>query len=181
MKSIRITKTTLLTLLVAVFFASSAYAWGLGGKCERKCLPDVKQAKCPGANFCMNIGPERNINLTDEQKEQLDDLRQKFIDETAETLISLNAAEKNLSIVLSTSAPDKKAIKSLIKEIADLRATLMEKGINHDLELRKIVPELGSTNMLGNGCCLNNNYAFNEFAGKCNMRRPACAAGRCWR
>ena len=182
MKSIRISKTTILTLLVAAVFASSAYAWGLGDKCDRKCSPDGKQTQGAGMCYRMNIGPGMRINLTDEQKAQLADLQQKFIDETAEPRISLNAAVKNLNILLSTSEPDKKAIKSLIKEIADLKATLMEKRINHELELRKIVPAMGRTNMIGRRCCFNNDYAFNEYDGMCsNMRRLACAPGRCWR
>ena len=130
----------------------------------------------------MNIGPGMNATLTDEQKTQLSDLRQKFMDETAETRISLNAAVKNLKILLSTSEPDKKAIKSLIKEIADLKATLMEKRINLELESRKIIPGSGCANMIGRSGCFNNNYALNEYDGRCcDMRRPACAPGRCWR
>ncbi len=137
MQSIRIKKTTLLALVVSVALVSSAYAWGPEGKCPGKGNVEGQQVQCPGKCF-----KNDRTALTDEQKEQLDALRQKLIDETAETRIALIAAKKNLNIILETSDPGKKEIKALIKEITELKATLMEKQINHQLEARKIAPEL---------------------------------------
>lgn len=134
MKQFRSQTVAIAALLITLLCASSVYAWGPGGKCPR------------GGGGTDT--PRCGTDLNDEQRDQLTALRQKFIDETAATRIALNTAQKNLDILLATSQPDKKAIKALIDEIMDLKAAMMEKRINHQLEVKKISPNLGQGRML---------------------------------
>ena len=104
----------------------------------------------------MSMGPAGNhiqacMNLTAAQKQQLAALRQKFIDDTAQLRINLNDKSKDLDILLTTSSPDMKAVKKLIREISDLKASLMEKVVDHQLEVRKIAPELGRGGLFHGG------------------------------
>lgn len=137
MKILSINKTALVTLLFTLVCVSSVYAWDLEGR------PRCKRA--------MDEGSEGIVGLTSEQKDQLATLFQKFIDDTAETRIELNTARANLEIILATSEPDKKAIKTLIQKITDLEAKLMEKEINHQLEVKKVAPGLTHGKMFR--CC----------------------------
>jgi Spy/CpxP family protein refolding chaperone len=149
MKLFNKNKTTLAALLFLLVCTTSVYAWGDRGQCNGcPCSPDYAcgiSGRCPGGGFPDRL--EGRDDLTSEQKEQLIALRQKVMDDTAETRIALNTASKNLEILMGTSEPDKKAIQSLLKEISTLSATLLEKQINHQLEVRKIAPGLGQGKM----------------------------------
>ncbi len=136
MKSLNTNKTMLLTLLLTIAFTVSAYAGSGSGKCpfSDKDAGD-RPAKCKG--------------LTEDQRGQLVELRQQFIDDTADLRISLNTAHKNLAILMETSEPDKKAIKDTIKEIMELKTKLMEKQIDHQLAINKIIPATADCNMFG--------------------------------
>lgn len=162
MKPIQANKTTLLTLLMMLALVSSAYAWGPGSECPGKKNSDGKKGGCHGK--CLKGDMQK---LTDEQKEQLRTLRQEFVDETAEDRIALNTAIKNLKIIMETSDPSKKEIKSLISEITELQARLMEKRIYHKLEARKIAPEQNRHKRLRACWCDNNG----PFGGMWNMNQ----------
>jgi len=124
-------------LFLILFCSASVYAWEPGGRHHWNRTSDDR--------------PEGCFNLTDEQRKELAALRQQFIDDTAEIRIALNTATKNLDILLQTSEPDEKAIKALIKEITDLRATLMEKRIFHQLEVKQIAPGLARGKIFRSG------------------------------
>lgn len=150
MKLYRINKTALTALLLIIIASSSAYAWGTGGSpCDGCPCPQAfvrgGGGGCPWDEF--NDRWDEQDGLTSEQKEQLIALRRKFVDDTAPPRIALNTAYKNLAVLMGTSDPDRKAIQSLLKEISELNSTLMEKQVNHQLEVRKIAPDLEPGNM----------------------------------
>jgi len=116
-------KTTL--VIAAIIFAfvasTSAFAWGPGqGKHHGKGL----NRECP------RDGSEWNAKLTDDQKKQLKELRQKFVDETADLRIGLHSKSEKMRILLETSDPNGEELKSLAKEAADLKGQLMAKRID---------------------------------------------------
>jgi Spy/CpxP family protein refolding chaperone len=141
MKPNRINKSVVAALLLVIAASSSAYAWGMGGgcPCPQAFAPGIGN-DCPCDDFSSRC--QAKDNLTSEQKDQLAALNQKFFDDTAESRIALNTAYKNLAVLMRTSSPDRKAIQSVLKEISELSASLMEKQVDHQLELRKIAPDL---------------------------------------
>ena len=80
--------------------------------------------------------------LTDEQRSQLAELRQKHFDETAQVRTELRAKQAELHILMNTSDPDLQKAKALQKEISDLRAKMGQERINLYGEARKISPDL---------------------------------------
>jgi len=126
--------TLIIAAIIFAFVAStSAFAWGPG------------QGKHQGRGFdreCPRGGSEWNAKLTDDQKKQLKELRQKFVDETADLRIDLHSKSEKMRILLETSGPDREELKSLAKEMSDLKGQLMAKQIDLRLEAKKIAPEL---------------------------------------
>lgn len=161
MKLMNINKTALFTLLLTLVFVSSVCAWGREGK--YRCNRDTGDRT------------ERLAELNSEQKDQLAALRQQFVDDTAETRIALNTARANLEIIMNTSKPDEKAIKKLIQEITNLEAVLLEKKVNHQIEIRKVAPELAPEKMAP--CCRQKGGR----AGMLDDHKPFFAPGCCWR
>ncbi len=80
-------------------------------------------------------------NVTDEQREQLDKLYQKFFDQTAQLRSQLWAKQSELNVQLNTSKPDPEKAKALQKEISDLQAKMAQEQITLALEARKISPD----------------------------------------
>ena len=81
-------------------------------------------------------------DLTDAQKTQLQDLHQKFIDDTAETRTTMNSKHAEMRILMQTSSPDKETLSGLISEIGDLKKIMMEKRMNFALEAKEIAPDV---------------------------------------
>ena len=93
---------------------------------------------------CRDYAPQQgNVygNLTDEQRSGLDKLYQKFYDETVQLRNEIGSKSIELNNLLRSSDPDTQKIRSLNKEISDLRARLGEKRLDFDLEARKIMPQ----------------------------------------
>jgi Spy/CpxP family protein refolding chaperone len=82
-----------------------------------------------------------NENLTDEQRTQLDELHQKFFDETAALRSQMAAKRSELNILMNTSNPDFEKAKALQKEITDLRGKVGQERIKLFAEERKINPD----------------------------------------
>ena len=123
-------------IFAAIIFAfvatGSAFAWG------------------PGQGKCRNEGPnqegykgsyEWGAKLTDEQKQQMKELHDKFVDETADLRININAKSEKIRILMETSNPDAGELKSLVKDIADLKGQLMAKRVDFYLDAKKIAPD----------------------------------------
>jgi Spy/CpxP family protein refolding chaperone len=81
--------------------------------------------------------------LTEEQRTQLEELNNRFLEETAEFRKSLSDKSRELYTTLTSEEPDEKKAKALQKETSDLQAKLAEKQLNLRLEMAKIIPESG--------------------------------------
>lgn len=82
-----------------------------------------------------------NRGLTEEQRTKLTELDKKFYDETAEIRDNLWKKSNELNTLLDNKDPDIVKEKTLQKEISDLSPELDSKGLEYQVEARKIVPE----------------------------------------
>lgn len=98
--------------------------------------------------------------LTDEQRNKLNTLRQKFTDETATARASIVSKREEIRILMETSSPDKAKLKALSNDLTELEKQVAVKEIDMSLEAKKIAPELnmpmgflgaGKHGMMGNG------------------------------
>jgi Spy/CpxP family protein refolding chaperone len=79
--------------------------------------------------------------LTDEQREQINKLQQKFYDDTAQLRSQIAAKHSELNILMNTSNPDVQKAKALQKEVSDLKAKMAQETLNFQFEVRKINPD----------------------------------------
>jgi zinc resistance-associated protein len=82
-----------------------------------------------------------NDTLTLEQRTKFHNLRQNFYDDTATLRNELWTKARLLDALLNTSDPDPEKTRSALREVSDLEAKLAEKGLDFELEARKIAPE----------------------------------------
>ena len=127
-------KTLIVTaaLLSVIFITSNAFSWGRGGYGRG----------CNGGGYGYNSGSAVLPELTQEQKTQLADLRQKFIDETYETRSAMQNKRHNLRMLLETSSPDKAKLTQLSNEMIDLKKEMQTKRIEFILAAKEIAPGL---------------------------------------
>ncbi len=102
------------------------------------------QGKGYGKGMCQGFDNAQGplADLTDEQKTQLQELHQKFIDDTAETRTTMGAKHAEMRILMETSSPDKSKLSELITEIGDLKKIMMENQMNFALEAKEIAPDI---------------------------------------
>jgi zinc resistance-associated protein len=86
------------------------------------------------------------MNLTPEQAGQMFDLKQKFMNDTAELRKSMFVKRVELAQLWRTENPDSKAIQAKQKELNALREQMQAKMVDFRLQARKICP-LGSKGM----------------------------------
>lgn len=79
--------------------------------------------------------------LTDEQREQIKKLHQKFYDDTAQLRSQIVAKHSELNILMNTSNPDVQKARSLQKDLSDLKGKMAQERINLQFEMRKINPD----------------------------------------
>ena len=82
-------------------------------------------------------------NLSESQNAELDKLEQKFFNDTAKLRDENWAKSEELSTLLNSAEPDVKKVRTLQKEITDLRAKIDRQRIDFELEARKITPNSG--------------------------------------
>jgi len=142
------TMITLTALLIVGFMAASAFAWGHGNGKRR--------------GGCNGQGQAMYNNLTQEQKTQLQTLRQQFVDETYETRSAMMTTHQQLRMLMETSAPEKAKVQALSDEVMALKKAMADKRIDFAMKAKKIAPELdlmafgrqgGSMGRGGNGGC----------------------------
>ena len=123
-------------LVVSLVGATSAFAYrGMGGRMGG------------GA-----MGKGWHMNLTPEQAGQVFDLKQKFMNDTAELRKNLMVKGAELAQLWKAEIPDDKAILAKVKELSALRAQMMEKAVAQRLAVSKIVPQAkGPCPMMGGG------------------------------
>lgn len=123
------------TLVLALAGATVAFAWdGWGG--------GLGCGLGPGRG--MGLGPRHLAlgNLTPEQAAQIFDLKQKFLNDTAELRKQMLIKAVELAQLWKAEKPDDKAILAKSRELSALRAQFMEKAVAQRLEVRKIAPQL---------------------------------------
>ncbi len=123
-------------LVVSLVGATSAFAYrGMGG------------GMGGGA-----MGRGWHMNLTPEQAGQVFDLKQKFMNDTAELRKNLMVKGAELAQLWKAETPDDKAILAKVKELSALRAQMVEKSVAQRLAVSKIVPQAkGLCPMMGPG------------------------------
>jgi Spy/CpxP family protein refolding chaperone len=131
----------LVTLIVGLMGATSAYAFRMGGGCGMG--PGMGGGK--GMHWMMNLNPE--------QAGQVFDLRQKFMNDTAELRKGMLVKRAELAQLWKAENPDEKAIVAKVKELGALRAQFMEKAVAQRLAMKKLVPAagMGPCPMMGPG------------------------------
>jgi zinc resistance-associated protein len=122
-----------------------------------------------GPGYCRQDSQRVNT-LTQEQQEKLDQVNQKFYQETAGMRESLWAKRAELRENLNAPNPDEEKVRALQKEISDLNTQLADKRLESELEARKIAPE--GTNYAGR-------YNRGQGSGY-GKRGGGYGPGSCW-
>ncbi|MDY6832561.1 MAG: periplasmic heavy metal sensor [Thermodesulfobacteriota bacterium] len=106
-------------------------------------------------------------NVTREQREKLEALDREFYDETRDIQEKLWTKQGDLEAILNTTEPDLEKAKAVQSDISRLRASLDEKRLAYQVEVRKITP---------------NQRAYGH-GGRYNQMGPygmGYTAGHCW-
>ncbi len=120
--------------LTMVMFAGTAFSGNYG--CSKK-------QKAKSGHYGSNAGCGQSqewANLTEKQQTDLKAIRQKFIDETAETRVSMLAKRQEIAILMETSSPDRARLIKLSEQMSDLQKTIKIRSIDYILEAKKIAP-----------------------------------------
>lgn len=80
-------------------------------------------------------------NLSDEERGKLEELDRKYDQESETIRDQIANKSQELDALMDAQNPDLERAKALQREISDLRAALDQKGLQYELEARKIVPE----------------------------------------
>jgi len=142
-------------MLLSALLVAPAAVWAHGGRWGAGHMMGYWGAG-PGYYGQYNSGYP---TLNSEQQERLADLNQKFYNETRSLRDKLWSESAELNALLSETNPDTGKIVKLQKEISNLRANLDEKTINHEIEVRKIAPNI----WLGSG------YGYGPMMGGYGM------------
>ncbi len=100
---------------------------------------------CPNYGYedCPKYGGGYGVQLSDGERTQVEQARQKFFDETKELRDQLASKRRALADELAKDTPDSEAAVKLQSEVSDLKAQLDQKRLQHQLEMKKINPNLG--------------------------------------
>jgi len=120
------------TLLIVALMAATAFAWGPGRGMG------YDRQNCPRYG-----GQQVPAQLTEEQTQAFNALRQNFVDETADLRIAQSQKKEEMRLLMQTSDPDRTRIQALSNEMADIHKQLRDKQIDFALSAKKIAPELG--------------------------------------
>ena len=109
-------------------------------------------------------------NLTEDQAKQMDALNRNFSDKTADLREKLWTKSGELNALMNSADPDPARVRSLQKEISDLRANMDEARTEYELEARKITPDTS----YGRG------YGYGGPMMGYGMGRGGYGPGACW-
>lgn len=90
-------------------------------------------------------------NLTDEQRTQLDNAREKFFDDTRKLRDEIRDKQYALETEMRKDAPDAAKAASIQKDLSKLEGEFDQKAIQHQLEVRKLLPEGAGVGGFGRG------------------------------
>ena len=107
--------------------------------------------------------------LSPAQRERLDALDRKFLEETDTLRNEIWSKKAELDRLLEAQTPDEAKIKSIQKEISTLSNQLAEKRLNYRLETRKVAPDAYYDG--GYGC---------RYFGDRGRFRGGFRSGPCW-
>jgi|AMWB02.1.fsa_nt_gi Spy/CpxP family protein refolding chaperone len=88
-----------------------------------------------------NWADGRGANLTDEQKAKLDAAREKFFTETEPLRIQMRDKHFALQDEMNKKEPDSAKVAQLQKELSQIEAEFDQKRVQHQLEMRQLLPE----------------------------------------
>jgi zinc resistance-associated protein len=131
---------TILGILVLVGVLTApvfAHRWGRGGNYG-------------GPGSCWSASGEYG-NLTESQQAELEKLEQSFFNDTAKLRDEIWNKSAELNTALDAADPDTTKVRTLQREISDLKAKMSEQRINFELEARKIAPNVRSGRGYGYG------------------------------
>lgn len=159
MKGIKMKKTLMIMFLAGLTFAFSQPHFG-HGRCQPEGCPDLE--------------------LSDQQRAQMDDLDYAFELERIDLRAGLKKAELELEAMLGVESPNRKAVDAQIRKISEAKAELRILKTNHGLDVkdvltdeqqellqehRKMHRERGPHRMKNGGPCMN--FADDYFGPDC--------------
>jgi len=113
------------------------------------------------------------MNLTPEQASQLFDLKQKFMNETADLRKAMWVKRAELAALWKAENPDSKQIVAKQKELNTVRGQLQEKMVAFRLQARKICPQMGKG--MGRGMGMGHGMGMGMAGGGPGMGMgPGC-------
>ena len=98
---------------------------------------------------CGGGGSGSGANLTPEQSAKFSDLRQKFFNDTADLRQQMIQKRSELAALWQAATPDQAKIAAKQKELNALRDQMQQKGLDFQMQERKIAP--GAANWPGPG------------------------------
>jgi zinc resistance-associated protein len=104
-----------------------AHRWGRG---------EYGASGGPGDGPCWLEGGD----VTDSQRAELDKLQEQFVNDTAKLREEIWNKSSELDTLLDSASPDANKVKTLQKEISDLKGKMADKRVDFELEARKIAP-----------------------------------------
>jgi zinc resistance-associated protein len=119
---------------VAIFHPVYAYGWGWG-------IGHYLWGGWHGGTRACWQDTQESDDLNQEQRTQLNDLRQNFYNETAMLRNEIGTKSRELDILMNSSNPDPGKVKALQKELNALHANISNKRLDFALEARKIDPD----------------------------------------
>lgn len=164
-------KKTLLALsLITVLILGVTYVYAQS--------PGRGPGQGPGwkGEHCRESGnPGRFSNLTPEQKTKFQELRQKFVEETAQLREALVTKKVELQSLWTNPNADPNAIVDTERELRDLQNQMKDKGVQAKLEARKfLTPEQiqesgsGMGRGFGRGHMMDHGRGMGPGHGMCN-------------
>ncbi|MFA5110418.1 MAG: periplasmic heavy metal sensor [Desulfobaccales bacterium] len=130
MKASKKSLIVVLALTLCLGLAASSWARPFGG------------GMGGGMGCGMGHGMMGAMNLTPDQAGKVFDLRQKFMNDTADVRKQMMVKHAELAALWKAEKPDEKAIVAKQKELNALKGQMQEKGVAFRLEMRKIAPQL---------------------------------------
>jgi zinc resistance-associated protein len=125
----KVSKMSLVVLLaMALTVGLAASSWARGGM--------------GGGMGGMGCGMMGAMNLSPEQAGKLFDLKQKFMNDTADVRKQMMVKHAELAALWKAEKPDEKAIVAKQKELNAVKGQMQEKSVAFRLEARKIAPQL---------------------------------------